>query len=85
MDVPAWKRGLQFLQIMKQNIPAAVHSIVVHISIIITSCLDLDFHLYWDVVIFEVCMLSFPDFGGNNLSIFRGGLDSILFIGNVNE
>ncbi|KAL0331084.1 UNVERIFIED_CONTAM: hypothetical protein Sangu_1653900 [Sesamum angustifolium] len=29
MDVPAWKRGLQFLQIMKQNIPAAVHSIVV--------------------------------------------------------
>ncbi|KAI3468602.1 hypothetical protein Pfo_025265 [Paulownia fortunei] len=29
MDVPAWKRGLQFLQIMKQNIPAAIHSIVV--------------------------------------------------------
>ncbi|XP_051137640.1 uncharacterized protein LOC127255911 isoform X2 [Andrographis paniculata] len=29
MDVPAWKRGLQLLQIMKQNIPAAVHSIVV--------------------------------------------------------
>ncbi|KAL0312445.1 UNVERIFIED_CONTAM: hypothetical protein Sradi_5643800 [Sesamum radiatum] len=29
MDVPAWKRGLQSLQIMKQNIPAAVHSIVV--------------------------------------------------------
>ncbi|KAL7159906.1 hypothetical protein ABFS83_01G059200 [Erythranthe nasuta] len=29
MDVPAWKRGLQFLQIMKLNIPAAVHSIVV--------------------------------------------------------
>ncbi|XP_073158809.1 uncharacterized protein [Henckelia pumila] len=29
MDVPAWKRGLQFLQILKQNIPAAVHSIVV--------------------------------------------------------
>ncbi|XP_073055586.1 uncharacterized protein [Primulina eburnea] len=28
MDVPAWKRGLQFLQILKQNIPAAVHSIV---------------------------------------------------------
>ncbi|CAA0812079.1 Pentatricopeptide repeat (PPR) superfamily protein [Striga hermonthica] len=29
MEVPAWRRGLQFLQIMKQNIPAAVHSIVV--------------------------------------------------------
>ncbi|KAL3499220.1 hypothetical protein ACH5RR_038313 [Cinchona calisaya] len=29
MDVPAWKRGLRFLQIVKQNIPAAVHSIVV--------------------------------------------------------
>ncbi|KAL8063967.1 hypothetical protein ABFX02_01G060800 [Erythranthe guttata] len=29
MDVPAWKRGLRFLQIMKLNIPAAVHSIVV--------------------------------------------------------
>ncbi|XP_059645344.1 uncharacterized protein LOC132286926 isoform X2 [Cornus florida] len=29
MDVPAWKRGLSFLQIMKQIIPAAVHSIVV--------------------------------------------------------
>ncbi|KAK9202780.1 hypothetical protein WN943_013032 [Citrus x changshan-huyou] len=29
MDIPAWKRGLRFLQIMKQRIPAAVHSIVV--------------------------------------------------------
>ncbi|KAK2966524.1 hypothetical protein RJ640_019053, partial [Escallonia rubra] len=29
MDIPAWKRGLRFLQIMKQGIPAAVHSIVV--------------------------------------------------------
>lgn len=29
MDVPAWKRGLRFLQIMKESIPAAVHSIVV--------------------------------------------------------
>ncbi|XP_030951856.1 uncharacterized protein LOC115975280 [Quercus lobata] len=29
MDVPAWKRGLRFLQIMKQSIPSAVHSIVV--------------------------------------------------------
>lgn len=29
MDVPAWKRALQFLQIMKQTVPAAVHSIVV--------------------------------------------------------
>ncbi|KAM2035433.1 hypothetical protein EV2_039426 [Malus domestica] len=29
MDVPAWKRGLRFLNIMKQSIPAAVHSIVV--------------------------------------------------------
>ncbi|GMH26724.1 hypothetical protein Nepgr_028567 [Nepenthes gracilis] len=29
MDIPAWKRGLRFLQIMKQAIPAAVHSIVV--------------------------------------------------------
>ncbi|XP_016651391.1 PREDICTED: uncharacterized protein LOC103337741 isoform X2 [Prunus mume] len=29
MDVPAWKRGLRFLQIMKQSAPAAVHSIVV--------------------------------------------------------
>ncbi|KAF3448712.1 hypothetical protein FNV43_RR09425 [Rhamnella rubrinervis] len=29
MDVPAWKRGLRFLQIMKQSVPAAVHSIVV--------------------------------------------------------
>lgn len=30
MDVPAWKRGLRFLNIMKQSIPAAVHSIVVY-------------------------------------------------------
>ncbi|GAB4834568.1 hypothetical protein Ancab_032827 [Ancistrocladus abbreviatus] len=29
MDVPAWKRGLRFLQIVKRNIPAAIHSIVV--------------------------------------------------------
>uniref|UniRef100_A0A5B7B7N8 Uncharacterized protein n=1 Tax=Davidia involucrata TaxID=16924 RepID=A0A5B7B7N8_DAVIN len=29
MDVPAWKRWLRFLQIMKQSVPAAVHSIVV--------------------------------------------------------
>ncbi|KAM7279132.1 hypothetical protein ACFE04_006266 [Oxalis oulophora] len=29
MDVPAWQRGLRFLQIRKQSIPAAVHSIVV--------------------------------------------------------
>ncbi|KAH8513244.1 hypothetical protein H0E87_006510 [Populus deltoides] len=29
MDLPAWERGLRFLQIMKQSIPAAVHSIVV--------------------------------------------------------
>ncbi|OVA00979.1 hypothetical protein BVC80_8913g31 [Macleaya cordata] len=29
MDIPAWERGLRFLQVMKQNIPAAVHSIVV--------------------------------------------------------
>ncbi|KAK3228069.1 hypothetical protein Dsin_007931 [Dipteronia sinensis] len=30
MDIPAGKRGLRFLQIMKQsNIPTAVHSIVV--------------------------------------------------------
>ncbi|XP_062074575.1 uncharacterized protein LOC133778610 [Humulus lupulus] len=29
MDVPAWQRGLRFLQINKQSIPAAVHSIVV--------------------------------------------------------
>ncbi|KAK1565563.1 hypothetical protein Q3G72_029597 [Acer saccharum] len=29
IDIPAWKRGLRFLQIMKQSIPAAVHSIVV--------------------------------------------------------
>ncbi|EPS74072.1 hypothetical protein M569_00680, partial [Genlisea aurea] len=29
MDVPAWKRGLQFLQMMKQKVPVAVHSIVV--------------------------------------------------------
>ncbi|KAM6557718.1 hypothetical protein CsatB_004737 [Cannabis sativa] len=29
MDVPAWQRGLRFLQIKKQSIPAAVHSIVV--------------------------------------------------------
>ncbi|KAK9274787.1 hypothetical protein L1049_022039 [Liquidambar formosana] len=29
MDVSAWERGLRFLQIMKQSIPAAVHSIVV--------------------------------------------------------
>ncbi|PQQ16791.1 uncharacterized protein Pyn_28174 [Prunus yedoensis var. nudiflora] len=28
MDVPAWKRGLRFLQIMKRSVPAAVHSIV---------------------------------------------------------
>ncbi|CAN4115558.1 unnamed protein product [Withania somnifera] len=28
MEIPAWRRGLRFLQI-KQNIPAAVHSIVV--------------------------------------------------------
>ncbi|XP_031377528.1 uncharacterized protein LOC116192955 [Punica granatum] len=29
MDVPAWKRGLRFLGLAKQSIPAAVHSIVV--------------------------------------------------------
>ncbi|KAL4570664.1 hypothetical protein LXL04_026324 [Taraxacum kok-saghyz] len=29
MDVPAWKRGLQFLQLLKETTPAAVHSIVV--------------------------------------------------------
>ncbi|XAR70168.1 hypothetical protein NMG60_11026942 [Bertholletia excelsa] len=29
MEVPAWKRGLKFLQINKQSLPAAVHSIVV--------------------------------------------------------
>ncbi|XP_028084490.1 uncharacterized protein LOC114285622 isoform X2 [Camellia sinensis] len=29
MEVPAWKRGLRFLQIKKQSFPAAVHSIVV--------------------------------------------------------
>ncbi|KAL5718753.1 hypothetical protein ACHQM5_011623 [Ranunculus cassubicifolius] len=29
MDTPAWERGLRFLNIMKQSIPAAVHSIVV--------------------------------------------------------
>ncbi|GJU48501.1 pentatricopeptide repeat superfamily protein, partial [Tanacetum coccineum] len=29
MDVPAWKRGLQFLQLVKESTPAAVHSIVV--------------------------------------------------------
>ncbi|KAI7742462.1 hypothetical protein M8C21_007623, partial [Ambrosia artemisiifolia] len=28
MDVPAWKRGLQFLQLIKETTPAAVHSIV---------------------------------------------------------
>ncbi|KAH7840346.1 hypothetical protein Vadar_015774 [Vaccinium darrowii] len=29
MEVPMWKRGLKFLQIEKESIPAAVHSIVV--------------------------------------------------------
>ncbi|KAF8033375.1 hypothetical protein BT93_D2090 [Corymbia citriodora subsp. variegata] len=29
MDVPAWKRGLRFLNLTKQTIPAAVHSVVV--------------------------------------------------------
>uniref|UniRef100_A0A7N0RCP7 Uncharacterized protein n=1 Tax=Kalanchoe fedtschenkoi TaxID=63787 RepID=A0A7N0RCP7_KALFE len=29
MDIPAWERGLRFLQIIKGSIPAAVHSIVV--------------------------------------------------------
>ncbi|KAK9121952.1 hypothetical protein Syun_019569 [Stephania yunnanensis] len=29
MDIPVWERGLRFLQIMKQSIPAAVHSVVV--------------------------------------------------------
>ncbi|KAJ6307989.1 hypothetical protein OIU76_017715 [Salix suchowensis] len=29
MDLPAWERGLRFLQLMKQSIPAAVHSVVV--------------------------------------------------------
>lgn len=29
MDVPAWKRGLQFLQLVKESTPSAVHSIVV--------------------------------------------------------
>ncbi|CAL1373596.1 unnamed protein product [Linum trigynum] len=29
MDLPAWERGLRFLQVMKRRIPAAVHSIVV--------------------------------------------------------
>ncbi|WCJ26523.1 Pentatricopeptide repeat (PPR) superfamily protein [Euphorbia peplus] len=28
-DLPAWERGLRFLQIMKRSIPVAVHSIVV--------------------------------------------------------
>ncbi|XP_057959399.1 uncharacterized protein LOC131151918 [Malania oleifera] len=31
MDVPAWERTLNFLQIMKESSPAAVHSIVVQI------------------------------------------------------
>ncbi|GLT78089.1 hypothetical protein SLA2020_496350 [Shorea laevis] len=29
MEIPAWKRGLKSLQIIKESIPAAVHSIVV--------------------------------------------------------
>lgn len=29
MEIPAWKRGLKSLQLIKQSIPAAVHSIVV--------------------------------------------------------
>lgn len=29
VDVPAWRRGLKFLQIWKQSIPAATHSIVI--------------------------------------------------------
>ncbi|KAK9145488.1 hypothetical protein Sjap_005391 [Stephania japonica] len=29
MDIPVWERGLRFLQVMKQSIPAAVHSVVV--------------------------------------------------------
>ncbi|XP_024993369.1 uncharacterized protein LOC112527151 [Cynara cardunculus var. scolymus] len=29
MDVPAWKKGLQLLQLVKESTPAAVHSIVV--------------------------------------------------------
>ncbi|KAJ7952152.1 Pentatricopeptide repeat (PPR) superfamily protein [Quillaja saponaria] len=29
MDIAAWERGLRFLRLMKKNIPAAVHSIVV--------------------------------------------------------
>ncbi|XP_061361039.1 uncharacterized protein LOC133304967 isoform X2 [Gastrolobium bilobum] len=29
MDITAWERGLRFLKLMKQSIPAAVHSIVV--------------------------------------------------------
>ncbi|KAJ0427572.1 putative tetratricopeptide-like helical domain superfamily [Helianthus annuus] len=32
MDVPAWKRGLQFLQLIKESTPAAVHSIVASVS-----------------------------------------------------
>lgn len=34
MNVPAWKRGLQFLNIIKEGIPAAVHSVVVHLVVI---------------------------------------------------
>ncbi|KAM7531411.1 hypothetical protein LguiB_034821 [Lonicera macranthoides] len=37
MDVPAWKRGLRFLPIMKQSIPAAVHSIVWHFAMIVSN------------------------------------------------
>ncbi|XP_052481522.1 uncharacterized protein LOC105765310 isoform X2 [Gossypium raimondii] len=29
MEIPAWKRGLKSLQILKQRVPAAVHSILV--------------------------------------------------------
>ncbi|GMJ06200.1 hypothetical protein like AT1G64430 [Hibiscus trionum] len=29
MEIPAWKRGLKYLQILKQRVPAAVHSILV--------------------------------------------------------
>ncbi|KAK4795568.1 hypothetical protein SAY86_027894 [Trapa natans] len=29
MDVPAWKRGLRYLRLTKQSIPAAVHSILI--------------------------------------------------------
>lgn len=29
MDISAWEKGLRFLQILKQSIPAAIHSIVV--------------------------------------------------------